>query len=397
MGKRRSETVNEAIVIAVLEGGMTTQAAAARFGLSQRWVRALVRKAKLEGIEAVRPASTRPLSNPRRTPDDIRQQIFFLRNELIRAGFDAGAESIWDRLDEPRPHPSTVYRILRAAGKIEPEPRKRPHRSYIRFQAALPNETWQSDFTHVRLASGRAVEVITWLDDHSRYALHLSAHPRITARIVTDTFTQASHHYGYPASTLTDNGMVYTARFAAGSDGTTNQKNQFEKLLADLGINQKNGRPGHPTTQGKVERFQATLKQWLAAQPPADTTNELNTQLTAFQTLYNHHRPHRSLNRRTPATAYHELPPAEPQLAIGGTIWRTRHDRVSKTGTVTYRWAGELKHLAIGREHKHKQVIILATGTHTMVLHRSTGEIIAEHHLNAETNYQPKTRHQEEQ
>ena len=142
MGKRHSETVNEAIVIAVLHGGMTTKAAAARFGISQRWVRALVRRAQFDGIESVRPASTRPKTNPNRTPDEVRQRIFFIRDELQRAGLDAGPESIWDRLDEPRPHATTIYRILRAAGKIEPEPRKRPHRSYIRFQAALPNECW---------------------------------------------------------------------------------------------------------------------------------------------------------------------------------------------------------------------------------------------------------------
>jgi transposase InsO family protein len=56
-----------------------------------------------------------------------------------------------------------------------PSPKKRPRSSYIRFQAELPNETWQADFTHYRLADGTDTEIHTWLDDHSRYALHVSA------------------------------------------------------------------------------------------------------------------------------------------------------------------------------------------------------------------------------
>ena len=48
------------------------------------------------------------------------------------------------------------------------QPKKRPRSSYVRFQAALPNQTWQADFTHYRLADATDAEVLTWLDDHSR-------------------------------------------------------------------------------------------------------------------------------------------------------------------------------------------------------------------------------------
>ena len=392
MGKRNSESVSQAIVIAVLEGGMSTKDAANRFGVSQRWVRALARKARLEGLEAVRPASRRPKTNPNRTSEQVRQRIFFIRDELGRAGLDAGPESIWDRLDEPRPHPTTIYRILRAAGKVEAEPKKRPKRSYIRFAAALPNEMWQSDFTHIALSDGTQTEVITWLDDHSRYALHISAHKRVTGHTVVDTFTQAAHTHGYPASTLTDNGMVYTARYARGTQGEGNQKNMFEKLIADLGIEQKNGLPGHPTTQGKVERFQATMKKWVRAQPPPQSIPDLNKLLGEFQHVYNQTRPHRSLNRQTPAKVYNDLPKAEPTIEEAGQTWRTRHDKIDKTGSVTYRYAGKLKHLGIGRAHIGKTVIILASGPNTLTIERGSGEILAEHTINPEVDYQSKTR-----
>ena len=88
----------------------------------------------------------------------------------------------------------------------------------------MPNETWQSDFTHYRLtrpdgSPGADVEIITWLDDHSRYALHVTAHHRVTAPIVLATFREAAAQHGIPASTLTDNGMVYTARLAGTAAG----------------------------------------------------------------------------------------------------------------------------------------------------------------------------------
>ena len=189
---------------------------------------------------------------------------------------------------------ATIWRILNRAGLVTPEPRKRPKRSYLRFEADLPNECWQSDFTHWPLADGTDVEILTWLDDHSRYALSCTAHAPVTGDIVVDTFRAAVDVHGIPASTLTDNGLVFTTRFLHGPNG-------FERELVILGIEQKNGRPNHPQTQGKVERFQQTLKKWLRAQPPAHTLRELQSQLDEFADIYNNQRPHRALGKRTPA------------------------------------------------------------------------------------------------
>lgn len=143
-----------------------------------------------------------------------------------------------------------------------PEPRKRPRSSWLRFEAAAPNELWQSDFTHWRLADGSEVEICSWLDDHSRYLLGCTAFGRVAGDDVVATFSAAGDAHGWPAATLTDNGAVYTSRFTGGRNG-------FEYLLAYLGIRQKNGAPGHPQTQGKIERFQQTLKRWLERQPAA--------------------------------------------------------------------------------------------------------------------------------
>ncbi len=240
--------------------------------------------------------------------------------KLSEAGLDAGAETIDWHLRHHHQTTlarATINRILVRAGQVSPDPSKRPKSSYIRFEAEQPNETWQSDFTHYRLTHpdgrpGVDVEIITWLDDHSRYALHVSAHATVTAQTVLKTFRQAADLHGYPASTLTDNGMVYTVRLAG--RGRQGGKNSFEAELNRRHITQKNSRPNHPTTCGKAERFQQTMKKWLRAQPlQPSTLTDLQTLLEQFRDEYNHRRPHRSLpHRATPATAYNARPKAAP-------------------------------------------------------------------------------------
>ncbi len=204
---------------------------------------------------------------------------------------------------------ATVARYLARAGLVTPEPRKRPRSSCIRFQAEQPNGCWQADFTHYPLADGTGTEILTWLDDHSRYALSVTAWNRVTGPVVLAAFRAAVTAHGIPASTLTDNGMVFTTRLSGGRGG----RNALEHELRRLGITQKNGRPSHPQTQGKVERFQQTLKNWLTArQPqPADWGAQLQTLLDQFTQIYNTQRPRKSLaHRATPATAYAARPKA---------------------------------------------------------------------------------------
>lgn len=192
-----------------------------------------------------------------------------LRKDLAGRGLDAGPDTIaWHLMTHHhiQVSASTVSRYLTKRGMVLPAPNKRPKASYIRFQAAMPNQCWQSDFTHYRLTEadgspGTDTEILTWLDDHSRYALHVLAHRRITGPIVLATFGETVARHGIPASTLTDNGMVYTNRFAGGRGGRTS----LETELRRLNIVQKNSRPNHPTTCGKVERFQQTMKNWLHA------------------------------------------------------------------------------------------------------------------------------------
>lgn len=172
-----------------------------------------------EGQAAFEPASRAPQTSPGATLPATVEAVLRLRKELTQAGLDAGADTIgWHLTHHHRTQVSraTIHRILVRAGTVTPEPAKRPKSSYLRFEAALPNECWQSDFTHYRLADGTDTEILTWLDDCFRYALHLSAHARVTGPIVLAEFRDAVAAHGVPASTLTDNGMVFTTRFSGG-------------------------------------------------------------------------------------------------------------------------------------------------------------------------------------
>lgn len=120
-------------------------------------------------------------------------------------------------------------------------------------------------------------------------------------------------------------------------------------------MRQKNSRPNHPTTCGKVERDPAqTMKKWLRAQPAQPTTiEELQLLLDAFVATYNHDRPHRSLpHRATPSTIYTSLPKATPTGSRDGdTHDRVRHDTIDDSGSVTLRVNGRLHHIGISRTH----------------------------------------------
>ena len=377
------------VITAVVVEGRTHADVAAQYGVSRSWVTRLVGRYRTEGDAAFEPRSRRPKTSPTKVADVVNQAIVNLRVDLTARGLDAGPATIQWHLARAGHivSVSTIRRRLVDAGLVTPEPKKRPKSSYIRFEADLPNETWQSDFTHYRLANSTDTEILVWLDDHSRYALSVTAHHRVTGDTVVDTFNHTAADQGFPASVLTDNGMVYTTRFAGGRGG----RNRLETVLADLGIDQKHSRPNHPTTCGKVERFHQTLKKWLTAQEPQpDTTGELQALIDVFIDEYNHHRPHRSLGRATPAVAYNRLPKTGPAGSNAGPHYRIRRDRIDKTGAVSLRRAGRMHHISIGRAHNHTAVILLIDNLDIRVINTNTGELLRALTLNPNTGYQPR-------
>lgn len=213
----------ELVIASVKLEGRTKSEVARDFKISRYWVHQLVLRYEAEGEAAFQPRSRRPHSSPQAVSTQMEDQIIRLRKELAKNGLDAGAETIRAHLlrRTPRSTPSTspidqaldparvpavstIWRILVRRGFVTPQPRKKPKSAGTRFEAAMPNERWQADITHWRLADGSEVEILNLIDDHSRLNLVSDARITTTGHDVVTSFRKGFRRHGIPARVLTD-------------------------------------------------------------------------------------------------------------------------------------------------------------------------------------------------
>lgn len=353
-------------------------------GVSRFWIYKLLKRFREGGLPALEPRSRRPKSCSHRSSPEVEAEVLRLRAELTQAGFDAGPQTIAHYLQgrvDKLPSVTTVWRILKRNGLVAPQPHKRPRSSFIRFEAQLPNETWQVDATPWQLADGSAVEILNFEDDRSRLFLNSTAFPTVKAGDVVHAFYAASNQFGLPASLLSDNAAVFTARSRGG-------KVLLELELERLGVLVKHSTPYHPQTCGKVERLHQTLKRFLAKQTPARSLTELQFQLDSFRDYYNHRRPHRALGRQAPMAVFNALLKAEPEQAPAPIDHRVRRDKIDAGGKVTLRYLGRLRHIPVGVAHKNRRVRLLVAGPDVRIL-SDDGELIRALSLDPTRSYQP--------
>lgn len=373
------------VVEAVVREKRSYREVARAHGVSKSWVCKLVSRYRAGGYEAIRPRPKVAHRIPHRTPAELEDEIVQMRKDLLDQGFDAGAQTIHYHLSQRHkkvPSVTTIWRVLRRRGFVTPQPHKRPRSSWIRFQASLPNELWQSDVTSWKLADDTEVGIINFLDDHSRLAVASRAVASATASLAVKSLVEAGGRFGFPAALLTDNGCVYTTWHRGGPNVL-----QTELLLR--GIAFKHSRPYHPQTCGKVERFHQTLKGFLEKQPEARSIRELQSQIDRFITYYNEVRPHRALGRKTPKSAFEARDKARPTgrgIEIGAGV-RVRRDRIDKSGRVTLRYRTRLHHIGLGHDHAGKRVIMLIDGLDVRVLSED-GELIRQLTLDPSKDYQ---------
>ena len=328
----------------------------------------------VEGDAGLEPRSRAPHRVANRTPVVVEDLIVELRKELEDVGLDAGPATIhyWlgRRLDGQVavPSPATIWRVLSRRGFIVAEPSKAPARRWRSFAAERANECWQMDSTGWFLADGTGVDIISALDDCSRTALRSLATARCTLAGVWETTTTAAERYGWPEWVLTDNAKYFGPSFA--------------ENLAVLGVRIGHSRPYHPQTCGKVERFQQTLKKWLAAHDPAVTLTELQDQLDEFVTYYNTQRPHRSLGRRTPHDVWNTTPHSGPATRPLNQPTIVHNNHVYD-GIV---WAGRYR-VTLGVEHNGQLATIITTGTRCHVF--INGHLTRELTINPDRTNQP--------
>ena len=375
-------------VNAVLVERRSMREVASATGRSKSWVHRHVALYRAGGEEALAPLKRGPKVPANLTSATLEGEIVAWRKRLAEDGLDAGARTIAWHLSQSGaevPALSTIHRVLRRRGFVTPQPQKRPRSSWIRFESDLPNETWQSDMTHWQLEDDQPVEIINFVDDYSRAALSSVAVPVATAPEVVRVFYETAALYGLPASVLSDNGAIYTTAYRGSHSG-------MEVELATLGITFKHGKPYHPQTQGKVERFHLILKKWLAKKPAAATLAELQAQIDRFVHIYNEERPH-TARGCPPMQAWRALDKAtieiDGQPLLAHT--RVRRDRVDKTGCFTLRHRSKLHHVAVGRAHKCKRVLILVADLDIRVIDEN-GVTLRHLELDPSVDYQGRVR-----
>lgn len=335
------------------------------------------------GIEGLHEQSRRPRSTPNLASPEVEDAVVLWRKQLAGDGADHGPESIrWHLVrhggPRPVPHVSTIARILSRRGQIVPEPKKRPKSSLHRFAYDRPCELFQSDWHQSHLADGRTIAIGGTIDDHSRYLGGLKACLGDgTGELVWEVMLDAIEECGVPQRSLTDNGVQYSQRFRGGLSA-------FEVGLAALGTKSITSTPGHPQTCGKIERLWQTLDRWLNARPKPRNLQRANQLLEEFRQYYNHERPHRGINRRTPAEAFAATEKARPPEHALQPQTRLRHLTVTPAGLVVTGGTA----IGIGRALAGERVTLIRTGDHVLVFQRN--KLLRELTIDHNYPYQPQ-------
>lgn len=353
-------------VIAKADGAQVNVAqVCAQAGVSRQFFYNQLARYRCGGLEGLEPKSRRPLSSPNATSLEVQERIVKLRKELSDAGLDHGATTIQWHLGRAKdlnalvPAASTIHRILVERGQVTAQPKKRPKTSWRRFEAPRPNEWWQIDAMDWVIAAG-LVKIFNIIDDHSRVAAKSRCVHEATTVEAWTTFCQAAQVFGLPAGVLSDNGLCFSGKLRG-------FEVLFESKLRDAGIRPFNGRPYHPQTTGKVERFQQTLKKWLRKQPLAADLVELQAQLDEFCQIYNHERPHQGIGRQIPIERFDASTAATPATeplehpVFAGDL--RRHAQADDRGNV------HVNNLIIniGSRYAGSEAVVITDPTHASV------------------------------
>lgn len=343
------------LIVEVDPATMNVAAFCREHGVSTWFFWDLRRRFARDGDAALEPGSRAPHRVANRVPAAMEDEIVAMRKELTELGLDAGPATIGFHLRRRHgkgvvPSDSGIWRVLSRRGFITPDPSKAPKHSGRSFEAERANECWQIDDTSWELADGTPVKIVNVIDDRSRVLVASLAVLACTTAAAFAAFSAGAARWGWPARFLSDNAKAFR-------DG-------LAEMLRHLGIGAGHSRPYHPQTCGKVERFHQTLKRYLAAQDPAESIEDLQAQLDAFAELYNHHRPHRSLDRQFPAVVWQRTPKSGPADHPLGAPTAIHHPVVTAHGTIS---VGRRYVISLGTAHRGRHVTVVITGLNTHV------------------------------
>jgi transposase InsO family protein len=304
---------------------------ARRFGISRKTAYKWIARFAKDPGAGLNNRSCRPHCTPGRTCREVEQLVIELREKHPAWGARKLKRRLEDLQHQKVPARSTVNDILRRHGKIDSEEAAK-HAPLCRFERAAPNELWQMDFKgEVKTAAG-TIHPLTVLDDHSRFNILLKACENQQNLTVKEALTAVMRLYGMPVSILADNGPPW------GSYGTREYFTSLGAWLIRVGISLRHGRPLHPQTQGKEERFHRTLSVEVLRSRPLRDRDHCQHEFDIFRTVYNHERPHEALQMNVPATRYapskREFPETLPPIEYGPD---DHVRRVCQKGRISFR------------------------------------------------------------
>jgi len=289
------EQTREQFIKEVLLGDTPKSHLCAKYGICRatgdKWLE------RYKNNEPLSNRSRAPFHTPNKTPVAMEEKIIKVRHEhpawgprkIVRFLKNAGVPGL--------PAASTVCTILKRNGLVTKEA-SQASTPYKRFEKERPNEMWQTDFKgSFAMLDGSRCHPLTILDDHSRYSLCVDAKDNERHDGVVESFKRVFEIYGLPDSLLCDNGNPWGT---SQSTGYT----RFEVWLMDLDILPIHGRPWHPQTQGKEERFHRTLKAEALKHTQIRDLTHAQEEFNRFRDCYNNLRPHNALELDVPAKHY---------------------------------------------------------------------------------------------
>ena len=337
-------------------GGVSLAELCRRFGVSRKtgykW------SARAQAGESLSDRSRRPRRSPIQTLPSMEARVLDARARNPAWGGRKLASWLKQRGVQEVPSPSTITAILHRHGLITAEA-SRAVQAWTRFERAQPNELWQMDFKgHVPMARGGRCHPFTVLDDHSRYCIGLRACSNEREETVQDHLIDLFRVHGLPERILCDNGAPW------GTAGEAVKHTALTVWMLKLGVSVTHGRPYHPQTQGKEERFHRTVKSELLSRVDLLDIKHSQAQFDPWRNKYNHERPHEALGDATPSTRYKPSKRTYPERPT--KIEYDDHEivrRVSQDGIISYKGV----QVRVGKAFEAERVAIRATGRENVV------------------------------
>jgi transposase InsO family protein len=309
-----------------------------------------------EGLEGLGNRSHRPAHSPHQMPAVWEAKVL----ETRRAKPFWGARRLALELTrrggaEPPLTESAVYRCLVRAGVIEPVQRRWRRDHWKRWERGTPMELWQLDTVGgFLLADGTTAKALTGVDDHSRYCVSAKLMLRERTQAVCDGFTSAMRTHGVPTQVLTDNGKVFTGRFAQPPVEVL-----FDRICRENGVDHLLTEPRSPTTTGKIERFHRTLRVEFDTRQVFRNLKTAQEAVDEWVSYYNTQRPHQSLGDATPESRFQaggqRRPEPAPHPERNGEQWVCR--KVASNGVVS---VGD-QQVSVGRTYSGSACDVLVT------------------------------------